>query len=278
VAPWSWVARKLGASWTDNTTRAGRLEQSLEEASFDAWIRHYKPTEFSPNSTVSYYDKGAMVAWMMDADLRLATDGAKGLDALFGLLWERHGDGHLTDGDLRGAYQELTGKAAGPFWSRFIQGKAELDATGIEKAYGLKLAARAPWETLGSADAEDPDALRRARTYAGLTFQGGGPTIQNVIPGSPAARAGLGYGMEVLAVDGWRTGSSQEVQNRIGDSGPGDQIRVLAAERGRVATYDVTLGENPHRTIQILPDAKATPAQKGAFQAWTGLPFPLRRL
>jgi len=277
VAPWSWVSRKLAASWTDNTTRAGRLEQSLEESSFDAWIRHYKPTEFSPNSTVSYYDMGAMVGWMLDAELRLATGGAKGLDGLFALLWERHGDGHITDADVRRACQDLTGRDPQAFWGAHIQGRAPLDAAGIEKAYGLRLNARAPWEALSGAEAEDPDALRRARVWAGLTFQGGTPVVQNVIPGSPAARGGLGYGMEILAVDGWRTASAQEVQGRLGDAGPGDQVRILAAERGRVETFPLTLTENPQRAIHITADPKATPVQKAAFQAWTGQPFPVRR-
>jgi len=277
VAPWSWVARKLGISWADNTTRPGRLEQSLEEASYDAWIRHYKPTEFSTNSTVSYYDKGAMVGWMMDAEIRKASGGAKGLDEFFALLWERHGDGHVSDGDLRTAYRDLTGRDPAPFWRRYIQGKAELDAAGIEEAYGLKMIPKAPWETLSAQDATDPDAVRRARTYAGLAFQGPGNVVQNVVPGSPAARGGLGYGMEILSVDGWRTTTSQEVQSRIGDGNPGDRIEVLAAERGRVESYLLTLGENPHRTTAVTADPRATPAQKAAFQAWTGTAFPAKR-
>jgi predicted metalloprotease with PDZ domain len=277
VAPWAWVARRLGHSWTDNTTRPGRQEQSLESASFDAWIRHYKPTEFATNGTVSYYEKGAMVAWMMDAQIRLASSGERGVEDLFRLLWARHGDGPLTDADLREGYRELAGRAPEAFWEAFIQGTAELNPAVIEKAYGLRLIARAPWEALGGADAEDPDAQRRARAYAGLTFQGGAPAVANVVPGSPAALAGLGYGMEILAVDGWRTASAQEVQNRMGDAGPGDTVRILAADRGLVATHDVTLVENPFRTVLITTDTKATPSQKSAYQAWTGLPFPGRR-
>jgi predicted metalloprotease with PDZ domain len=275
AAPWSWVAQRLAGSWSDNVTRAGRREESLEEASFDAWIRHYKPTEFSPNSTVSYYDKGAMVAWMMDADLRLASAGEHGLDQLFALLWRRFGDGAVTDGDLRAAYGELAGKDPGPFWSRFIQGKAELDAGPIERAYGLTFTAKAPWELLGNGEAGDPDALRRARVYAGLAFSGDAPSVANVIPGSPGAEAGLGYGMAILAVDGWRTLSASDIQRRLGDHGPGDPVAILAVDRGRVRTFALTLEENPHRTIQLGADPAAGTGQRDAFSAWTGQPFPV---
>jgi predicted metalloprotease with PDZ domain len=274
AVPWSWVGKRLAGSWTDNTIRAGRNEQSLEEASFDAWIRHYKPTEFSPNSTVSYYDKGAMVAWLMDAELRLASAGAHGLDQLFALLWRRFGDGPVTDGDLRAAYGELTGKDPAPFWSRFIQGRAELEPGAIEQAYGLRFTAKAPWELLGNGDAEDPDAVRRAKVYSGLVFSGEAPSVVNVFPGSPAARAGLGYGATILAVNGWRTLTAGDVQRRLGDRGPGDPVEILAAERGRVRTCGFTLEAHPHRTIQLEPDPAAGSGQREAFRAWTGQAFP----
>lgn len=274
AVPWAWVAKRLAGSWTDNTTRAGRLEQSLEEASFDAWIRHYKPNEWAPNSTVSYYDKGSLVAWLMDAELRLASGGEHGLDRFFGVLWGRFGDGPVTDGDLRTAYRELAGQDPGPFWDRYIRGRAELDPDPIRRAYGLQFQAQAPWEQLANGEAGDPEARRRARTWAGLAMAGDGPTVANVVPGSPAARAGLGYGMEILAVDGWRTVAGPEVVQRLGDRGPGEQVEVLAADRGQVRTHVLHLEESPLRATVIQADPAATQAQREGFSAWTGQPFP----
>ena len=275
TAPWSWAARKLAQTWTDNTTRQGRLEQSLEEASFDAWIRFYKPTEFSPNSTVSYYDKGSLIAWMVDADIRLASGGRKGVDDYFRLLWERFGDGSITDGDLREAYRELAGKDPGPFWRDFISGKAELDPAGIEKAYGLKLARLAPWEALPADEAQDEAAVARAKVYSGLCFAGEGCTVQNVMPDSPAARAGMAYNLEVLAVNGWRTASASEIQRRIGDRDIGETVEILAVDRGRVRRYAFALETNPQRSTRITAAPRATEAQRAAFKDWTGQPLPL---
>ena len=278
VAPWAWVARRLAGSWADNRSRAGRLEQSLEESSFDAWIRHYKPTEFSANSTVSYYDKGAMVGWMMDAELRLASKGSHGLEALFRHLWDELGDGPVTDADVRQAFRSLTGKDPGPFWAAHIQGRAELDSGPIERAYGLTFALKAPWETLPEGEATDPEALRRARAYGGLTLAQDGPVLQNVVPGGPAALAGLGYGMEILAVDGTRTSTPQDVQRRLGDGAPGQTLAILAAHLGRVASYALTLGENPARSVQLGVAAHPSASQKTALAAWTGQAAPVRRL
>ena len=277
VAPWSWVARKLAGSWGDNLQRAGRLEQSLEEASFDAWIRHYKPTEFSPNSTVSYYDKGAMVGWMMDAELRLASNGEHGLEGLFRYLWDAHGDGPVTDTDVRQAFQTLTGRTCEPFWSAYIQGREPLEAGPIEQAYGLTLTLKAPWELSPEAAGGDPEALRRARAYAGFTLALDQPVIRNVEPGGPAAEAGLSYGMEILAVGGYRTHAPQDVQQRIGDGGPGVVMTVLAAHLGQVATHHVLLGESPVRTVQIALAPEPTPQQRTGLKNWLGPALPARR-
>jgi predicted metalloprotease with PDZ domain len=79
----------------------------------------------------------------------------------------------------------------------------------------------------------------------------------------------------VLAVNGWRTLSAPEVQRRLGDGGPGDRVEILAADRGRVRTWSLTLEESPLRTIQISADPSASAAQREAFSAWTGQPFPV---
>ena len=45
-------------------TTPGRTVQSAELASFDAWIRYYRPDENSPNVSISYYTKGAVLAFL----------------------------------------------------------------------------------------------------------------------------------------------------------------------------------------------------------------------
>ncbi len=270
VVSWSWVAGKLAAAWTDNTTRAGRLEQSLEASSWDAWIRHYKPSEFSANSTVSYYEKGALVAWMMDARIRLGSRGRYGLESLFAWLWREVGDDHVTDALLRKAFEALSGEASDGFWRPWIQGVEELDATSIERAYGLRFETWAPWERLSEDEARDPVALARAKGYSGLAFGNGSPLVQNVVPGSPAAEAGLSYGHEILAVNGWRTSTAVEVQKRLAEVGLGGAAELLAVDRGRVRTHRFRLVENPTRSVRIIPDPKAKATQRAAFRALTG--------
>lgn len=277
VVPWSAVARSLAATWTEYVNRPGRKEQSLEEASFDAWIRQYKPNEFSANSTVGYYDKGSLVGWMMDARIRLASKGRRGIEDFFRLLWERHGDAGIEDADLRRAYEELSGEAAAPFWNAFISGRVELDASPIERAYGLRFEARSPWETLPPGEAEDPFFSGRAKVWAGLVLHKDKATVSSVVPGGPAWDAGLSYGAEILAVGGWRTTTSRQAQERIQDHAVGAEVEVLAESQGRVRSHRLTLALNPERSFRIGFDPAAGPRQRAAFAAWTGLVFPAPR-
>lgn len=274
VVPWSHAAKELTRCWSEQVQRPGRLEQSLEESSWDAWIRLYKQHEFSPNSSVSYYDKGEAVAWLMDATLRAGSRGKAGLPELFARLWARHGDKGLTDADVRRAFQELSGQDPAPFWEVYISGRAELDPAPLRRAYGLTMVAKAPWESLSAVEAKDPAAQRRARAWTGLVLAANGPSVQNIIPGSPAAKAGLSFGMEILAVDGWRTASSAEAQRLLAEPGPGGKATVLAADRGRVFEVRVPVVESPDRSHGLVPDPRATAVQRAAFAAAYGQPFP----
>jgi len=274
VVPWSHTAKELARCWSEQVQRPGRLEQSLEESSWDAWIRLYKPHEFSPNSSVSYYDKGELVGWLMDAALREGSRGKAGLADLFARLWSRHGERGLLDADVRRAFQELSGKDPAPFWAAFISGRADLDATLLRRAFGLVMEARAPWEGLPPGAQQDPVALRRAQAWTGLVLATHGPMVQNVIPDSPAVKAGLSFGMEILAVDGWRTLTAGEVQRGLAQPGPGGRARVLAADRGRVFEVTVPVVESPERSHRLVPDPKVTALQRTAFAASYGQSWP----
>lgn len=279
VMPWAFLAKEWGTRWTENLQRPGRREQSVSEASFDAWIRFYKPNEFSANSTVGYYDKGSLVALMMEARIRQGSGGKHGVADLFALLWKRHGETGLLDAHIREAYRELSGLDPAPFWRDYVEGRAELDASLVEQVFGLRFEAKAPWELLPAEDQKDADAVARAKAYTGLVFAKPGPAgdpalIQNALPGSPAFEAGLSYGQEILAVNGWRTPTATEAQKRLADAGVGQKAEVTYVNRGRVASVALPVLEHPARTVRILPAPLVTEAQKAAFQAWTGQPHP----
>ena len=83
-------------------TTPGRLVQSLSDASFDAWVKFYKQNENSKNSQVSYYNKGAVAAFLLDMRIREASGGKKSLDDAMRLAYERFsGDEGYGSEDFR---------------------------------------------------------------------------------------------------------------------------------------------------------------------------------
>ena len=71
---------KLGEDLTKLFRIPGRNHHSLEESSFDAWIKLYRPDESSVNTTVSYYLKGSVVALCLDLEIRSRTHNQRSLD------------------------------------------------------------------------------------------------------------------------------------------------------------------------------------------------------
>ena len=173
----------------------GRHVQSVAQASFDAWIRYYRPDANTPNSTVSYYGKGALAALCFDLTLR--AEGRATLDDVMRALWRRcknksnpktaaAGDRLMTVADLSAVLTELGGRSFEREIADWIDGTGDLPVIDLLQKAGI--AAR-----------RDPAPLAQR---LGLRVQEGacGITIQTVLDGGPAARAGMSAGDEWLGV------------------------------------------------------------------------------
>ncbi|HEX9100555.1 MAG TPA: hypothetical protein VF997_00050, partial [Polyangia bacterium] len=106
----------------------GRKRQSLEESSFDAWIKLYRPDENSANSTISYYLKGGVVALLLDLEIRARTGGKRSLDDVMRLLWTRFGKAGrgFADDRVQALAEEATGLELGAFFDRHVRGRDEV--------------------------------------------------------------------------------------------------------------------------------------------------------
>src|SRR3546814_16408990 len=64
--------------------------QPVADASFDAWIKYYRPNENSYNTTVSYYSKGAILGLLMDMAIRKSSQGKQTLDDFMRYMYEKY--------------------------------------------------------------------------------------------------------------------------------------------------------------------------------------------
>jgi len=262
--------KDLADAWGRYRARPGRNVTPLSELSYEAWIKQYRPAENHVNRMVSYYDKGRWAALVLDLELRTATGGRRGLPELFARLWRQHAaKGRAVDrAVLEREAEALAGRSLASYFRRFIDGTAELPVPERLRAAGIAVAATLP------SDLNDPVKRKRLLPWTGLVFTGNGDggraVIKTVVPDSPAWRAGLTYGDELIAVGGTRV-TSATASKRFADHAPGTAVAVAYFRKDGLRHTTVHLGRNPERRWSFDLDAAASPRQKALRQRWLGV-------
>jgi len=255
----------LGRTATAVLRTPGRHVQSVADASFDAWIKYYRPDENTPNAGVSYYAKGALVALALDLALR--RDGSS-LDALMRELWRRHGRtgvGVPEDGIARLA-SELAGRDLAGFFAAFVDGTDELPLAELLASHGVALALRpsqGPGDRGGKRGSGDAP-----RTSLGATWTGE-LKLRHVFAGSAAQAAGLAAGDVLVALDGLRA-SADRLDAYARDGRPGDRVAVHAFRRDELFETTLELLPAPQDAAWLALDEHADARAVALRDRWLG--------
>jgi predicted metalloprotease with PDZ domain len=263
--------KSLGQALTSLERTPGARKMSVEEASFLAWVKHYRPDENSPNSAISYYLKGELVALALDLALRKA---GSSLDVLLRTVYERHAEkGVPEDGIERVAAELLGPDGARRFFDRHVRGTEPLDLPLDVIGVALRRRPASGLEDKGGTPAKK-DEDRPTPGWLGAELAGGDKlVVQSVREGSPAHRAGLYAEDEILAEGGYRVNKAA-LWDRLGHAGPGGTLRLTVFRRDELVEVVVPLAAPPEDTVWLEPVENATAAQRAAFEAWCGTAFP----
>ncbi len=240
-------------------TTPGRLVQSVEEASFDAWINYYRQDEHSVNASVSYYTKGAVLGFLLDGRIRAATSGARSLDDVMRTAFERFsGDRGFTPDEFRAVVEQVSGLSLALFWDGAIEGTAELEYGEALEAFGLRFR-----------PVDEPRDDRPRPAWLGMSTRNvdGRLVVTQVRRGTPAFEAGLNVDDEILAMNGFRVRADQ-LAARLGQYRPGAAVALLVARRDALRTIDAVLGAEPPQEWQLEVDPANADAQQQQRDRW----------
>ena len=218
--------RLLGKTINQVLQAPGREVQSVAQASYDAWIKYYRADENTPNATISYYSKGALVALCFDLTLR--AEGRTSLDAVMRALWARCKGGPMTEADFAAVLRELGGRSFHREIAAWVHGTRELPLEPLLSACGVQVH-------------HDPAALQQ-RLGLRTSDSGGLVTVKTVLRGGAAEQAGLAAGDEWLGVEvagqGWRLARLDDLPLY---AGPHRKVVALVARDRRLRRLDLTL-------------------------------------
>jgi predicted metalloprotease with PDZ domain len=241
----------------------GRLVHALEDASFDAWIKLYRPDENSANSTVSYYRKGEVVCALLDVEIRTRTLGRASLDRVLAYLWENHGAAErpVPEGELRAIFERVAGVSLGDVFDAWIRSPGEIDYEATLSHVGLAL------ERTARSDVATASLGVRMRTDSSRAI------VASVTRESAAWRTGIDAGDEIVAVGGARVDGTN-VDTWLRGKTPGEEIEVVIARDGRLKTKRAVVDPPRKDRVKIVPRPDASASVRDAFAAWLGAPHP----
>ena len=225
----------------------GRTVQSVAQASFDAWVKYYRQDENTPNATISYYQKGALVALCIDLTLR--QQGSATLDDAMRGLWQRCQGGPMQEADVLAVLQALSGRSWAKEIKAWVHGTRELPLRPLLESQGVQVYddAAQPAQRLGLRVTETAGVLR----------------IKTVLQGGAAQGAGLCAGDEWLGVElpsgGWRIHKLDDLGAVLG---PARRCVALVSRDKQLLRLPLTLPERA-TTWRLAAGSRA----KGAWPA-----------
>lgn len=248
----------------------GRKVRTAEQASFDAWIKHYKPDANSINSDISYYRKGSLIGLVADTAIRKNSNQQYSLDDIMREMYRLYGpDGLSSKGYPPRAFEALVEQRAGQQVAQEIGNLlttvTDPDIDAALDFYGLRLD-RAPSRQTAEASG------RPVPTDFGLVWsiQESLLIVESVVRGGSGALAGVLPGDELIAINGQRV-NRLNIQDRMLRMQPDENAELLLIRNGRVLTLPVQVQHAIPDKYRIFIKPDISRREKERMEKWLGL-------
>ena len=230
---------------------SGHRYQSATESSWNTWGT--SGVGGDRNTSISYYDNGAMLGAMLDLAIRHATGNRKSLDdvmrALYRTYYQQKKRG-FTDAEFRAACESAAGTSLAEVFD-YASTTKEMDYAKYFAYAGLSLTATA---TEG----------KGLWLGANVQLRDTGLAVTDVIPNSPSDRAGLHPGDLVTELDGTAKPTVKQLNDAIAAKKPGDRLK-LKTSTGELSPE---LALSPQWMYVIKPVDSSTAEQAALLKSW----------
>jgi predicted metalloprotease with PDZ domain len=222
----------------------GSRVQPVAHASFDAWIKAYRPNENSSNTTMTYYSRGAVIGAVLDAYLIQRSKGKQSLDGFMQLLYQKYAldlKRGFSETEFQQELANYCGEDMQAFFTQYVNGTAIIPYQQYFEPMGLKVTDQTSTLTNFGAALEPGEVLK----------------VRTVRSGSAAEDAGISVGDEILACDGYRIDKSG-LENKYNNLLPGVSMELLLSRDGKLFSTKCVMKTyaKPQFSLQIK-DANA---------------------
>lgn len=242
------IIKKFTNSINRVENQPGNKIQPVADASFNAWIKAYRPNENSYNTTISYYTKGSVIANMLDLMICNNTKGKKNLDDVMQTLYndfylkEKRG---FTNKEMQTTLEKVSGLKLDDFFTKYINGTQTFDYKAMFDYVNVNV------ETLES---KEPGL--------GISMTGGNK-IRTVYRNGAAYEGGLNVNDEIIAIDGFRV--TGNVKDFVDGKKVGDKVDVLISRDNLIQTITVPLTEKNTKHYYIFNESDK---KNSIFSKW----------
>jgi predicted metalloprotease with PDZ domain len=221
----------------------GRKFHSLEDSSFNAWIKLYRPDENTNNSSVSYYLKGGLVFSTLHFELQKV---GKSINDLLNSLWNRYKSNPevgVTKAEVLDMIRSIGNAQIADQFDIRLTTTEEIDFESYYDQFGMDFL----WE--------ESDA-----PYLGVDFryQDSRVFVDKVILDGPAYKNGLNAGDEIIAINRQRF-AKEDADDLKSILRPDTNYAITISRLNMLYEVNLTVERKPRslREIVIIDENKA---------------------
>ncbi len=261
VKSWNWYKSELEKLITRHFENYGRFNYSVGESSSDTWLDGY--VKGIPNRKVSIYNEGALLAFVVDMKIRVASDNQLSMNDAMHELFIKFGDQPFgySEQDYINAINQFSNKPQDNFFKQYVFTASSYESIIIEAldACGLELNT--------TLNASFDQRILGIKTISSEHSA----VITDIIIGSTADLATLMIGDKIIAINNFaiKNNLSQWIQYF-----ENDQITLTIVRNGKVLNMICPHTNRTYYPTYFLTKVKIPSSlQKRIFKKWCGYKF-----